>query len=1790
MLKQRVHSGLELSFMMICVVNKLLALVMIKNLFGLPDYVLGELLSSSLSSGYSDGVIIDGGTRNLNNDDSNEHNKLIRFSPRQLSFAEHSIGVPFTEKVYIENVHDETIHMISISGTSVHFHCSFFDSKVIQPQSNTSFDVVFLAREEGHVSNTLYIHTSVGSFNYQVTAIGVVSEYRLRPLVGAKVPLNSSYAETIHIYNPHNYSLQLTEMYSTGGGLHLELPNGAEGLAETWRIAPYETKAVMRAHFLATSEKKHAAYIRIKTNATGDSTNGLILPVEVEVSSAPGIYSPIDQLHFGILRTSDPAQEMSLRIINAGLKPVTVQNIVAFPTNDAIEIVMTNPNPPNILPDVYHPTEVAKIVLDPSKIANCGEQCSGKIMVKSKNQKKLYVPYQVQLLSGYLAYNQTRTQFYVNHQLTASSNRVQEKRTFEMVNRFNFSILVHGLFVPEEAKPYFEVAMTKMPIVFAANESKSIAMITFSASNQLSQLETYFRLHTNISHFDIKLHAYTGRLRLYIPQSPQNDVLNFGAFALNEKQTIDFALVNDNPIDIVIKNLMLNMTQINTELIAVDEGNLTTAFPFKGEVQKLSYKDLTLKPNQFAIFRSYLDESRDEKFIYAEMKIDTHKESIVIPVEGRAIKGTLSGSPVLIGNAFPARISAQTVLVSSSFSAPLSLKSHFISPLDENRFVFEPTAHDVVTGDENRIGKLYFDPMKNCDPTRNCYAGLSPQSEVGHLWTLGLSLHPDTGYIDKELHQLYYNRWLNIASQKTVNATLNLEMDSQHRVQIEASASLEWPRIVCGNKNYVKFPVTRFGDTQVKEVLIENPSSQPLLVQAVLLSDYPDNEAAISLLDSYGWWKDTDLRSSDSKGSFKLIDMSDESFGNLRLSSAFHVSPSSNSVTMLMPVGQRTRISVVFRPSLVSGSNLPKNSEATIQSSTVLLLRNNLTILDAVHISGEAGSGMLKIGSQLPGLKSLLNFDIQEKHLSKSCLKGSKGPKESSIEPQFTVQKSFNLINYGKVPIIIRRFVIGPHAAMTSISATRKSTLASIYEKPQGANKVVNDLIGKSHCQGFGFKILDCETMIDQDGGHASDKGLIIKPNESKKIYIAFTPDFTVSKTMATLTIVTDEEDVDHSLKRLMSVFEILTDFWNFISYRITAASAIKANRPIRRPITYSLIATVPKHLLQPCSNALPRPYHEMMFYYSICIVMVCIVLIAVVLSFLGGAHVLQSTFYPSIILSRTPVNYPEHFEAFSFHNINNEIKDSSKCEESTVKQRRNGKGKDKPIHSTATNKIYESATSWTSYLAKKFQRKDSSGSIASSGSGNSKLAAGVTRTNSAKGKSKTPKIKDILLDSPLTNGAVKKTKSKSWFSLSKSVEPKVEEEEAKPLPVFDAFDEDECRALNGKPKRNQPSKADLNVTMSKNSSPARGGDSSPEVEEPEKNLNNAILKCPPPGITRKPVKPIELERNLFDGEIGYWNELDNPNNGPEINNLKKVKEIWDSPITMFDSQSAMNELVKQSEIVIKTSKLTNVQSGSRNRSKSGLCSFVADDSMVRSKQRTGSPFEKPMTSHSSPRVSPSWSSNSQKPMATQNQLPAQPNIASLFATKLEMASNSWINEMSLDKELASLREDSTEWTSNAGRAPVVNTGLQQSSRLKTWTNLTNVDAAASRLWESIGSREPSTAANWSVERSSSSSSQSPPPVQAGSNVWPSPSRSPALQATPEFSEPWIGDVIATQSASDAKPVTSGASSFSLFGKSLWSPLSPMSSPAQSSWTFGPNAEVRDRADSASGIQWTNNE
>lgn len=108
---------------------------------------------------------------------------------------------------------------------------------------------------------------------------------------------------------------------------------------------------------LGLEERNQTVYLRIGTNVS----EHLILPVEMEVSASPGIYSATDSIDFGLIFPggSGPEPTATISLINtAKEKMIYVTSIEAEPPNPGLEFMEFNPT--LISPD-GNAQEIAKL-------------------------------------------------------------------------------------------------------------------------------------------------------------------------------------------------------------------------------------------------------------------------------------------------------------------------------------------------------------------------------------------------------------------------------------------------------------------------------------------------------------------------------------------------------------------------------------------------------------------------------------------------------------------------------------------------------------------------------------------------------------------------------------------------------------------------------------------------------------------------------------------------------------------------------------------------------------------------------------------------------------------------------------------------------------------------------------------------------------------------------------------------------------------------------------------------------------------------------------------------------------------------------------------------------------------------------------------------------------------------------------------------------------------------------------------------------------------------------------
>ncbi|XP_071779528.2 transmembrane protein 131 [Centroberyx gerrardi] len=1034
----------------------------------------------------------------------------IRFEPPMLDFHEQPVGMPKMEKVYLHNPSSEEISLISISATTAHFHASFFQNRIIPPGGNTSFDVVFLARVVGNVENTLFINTSHhGVFTYQVFGVGIPNPYRLRPFIGARVPVNSSFSPLINIHNPHSEPLQVVEMYSSGGDLHLELPTGQQGgTGKLWEIPPFETKGVMRASFSSRDVDNHTAFIRIKTNAPNEDQL-IILPVEVEVTSAPGIYSSTEMLDFGTLRSQDRPKQLNLHLLNSGAKDVPITSVRTTPSNEAVTIDF---KAITLKAGESRYTKVASISFDASK-ARRPYQFSGKITVKAKEKSysKLEIPYQAEVLEGYLGFDHTATLFHIR-----DSPVDPVERPIFLTNTFNFAIRIHNVSLPEEAKTMFNVQNFSAPILIPPHESRYIFSLLFRPVRPSIHIDSNILLITNASKFHLPVRAYTGFLEpLVLSPSLKENLLDFGVRSATDTSSITFVVVNSNPIELEIKSWLVTGDSLSMELLKTEKGNRTVALSRMRELQNTSashHKTVILASGYYAAFRVTLVAKALEGTYDGAIHITTDYEILTIPVKALIAVGTLNSSPkhIVLPPSFPGKVVHQSFSIQSSFTQRVRLQQ--IRSLTEDvRFYYKRLRNnkdELEPRRKSKVANIYFDASLHCGD--HCYVGL-PFVLKSESKPHGLALQEDIWDADVDLHQKLLRRWkeLKERSGHEVEAIFEVNTDLQKNVQAKITAQMTWPSLVNSSQR-IMFPLTNTNSSSEEEVILENPADVPVFVQVLPLALLP-NPSVFSgkLADRLPLGNLSNININTNTLEFQ-VHRNQTSL--MKSSTGFVEGPTRPFVyNLLLLPGEVKSFSVRFTPT------------SNHSVSSLLIVRNNLTVIDTIVLQGRGTTESLKVAGKPPGQGSSLRFKMTEA-LLKDCTEKTKVK-----EPNFTLRRTFRVENTGLLPINIRSAEINGQA-----------------------------------CEGYGFKVLNCQEFA-------------LKPNASKDLVILFTPDFTSSRVIRELKLVTCGGS----------------------------------------EFVFVLNASLPYHMLAACAETLPRPSWELELYIIVSLIMSSMFLLVIATAYL---------------------------------------------------------------------------------------------------------------------------------------------------------------------------------------------------------------------------------------------------------------------------------------------------------------------------------------------------------------------------------------------------------------------------------------------------------------------------------------------------------------------------------------------------------------------------------------------
>ncbi|XP_031695310.1 transmembrane protein 131, partial [Anarrhichthys ocellatus] len=607
---------------------------------------------------------------------------------------------------------------------------------------------------------------------------------------------------------------------------------------------------------------------------------------------------------------------------------------------------------------------------------------------------------------------------------------------------------------------------------------------------------------------------------LVLPPSLKENLLDFGVRSATDTSSITFVVVNSNPIELEIKSWLVTGDSLSMELLRTEKGNSTVALSRLRELQNTSashQQTVILAPGYYAAFRVTLVAKALEGTYDGAVHITTDYEILTLPVRALIAVGTLNSSPkhIVLPSSFPGKVVHQSFSIQSSFTQKVRLQQ--IRSLTEDiRFYYKRLRNnkdELEPRRKSKVANIYFDASLQCGD--HCYVGL-PFVLKSESKPHGLALQEDIWDADVDLHQKLLRRWkeLKERSGHNIEAVFEVNTDLQKNVQAKITAHLSWPSLVNSSQR-ILFPLTNTNGSSEEEVILQNPADVLVYVQVLPLALLP-NPSVFSgkLADRLPLGNLSNINIDTSTLEFQVH----RNHTSVMKSSSGFVEGSTRPFVynLLLLPGEVKAFSVRFTPS------------SNHSVSSLLIVRNNLTVIDTILLHGRGTTESLKVAGKPPGHGSSLRFKVTEA-LLKDCTE-----KVKVKEPNFTLKRTFRVENTGLLTITIRSAEINGQV-----------------------------------CEGYGFKVLNCHEFA-------------LKPNASKDLIILFTPDFTSSRVIRELKLVTCGGS----------------------------------------EFVFVLNASLPYHMLGACAETLPRPSWELELYVIVSLIMSSMFLLVIATAYLEAQSI----------------------------------------------------------------------------------------------------------------------------------------------------------------------------------------------------------------------------------------------------------------------------------------------------------------------------------------------------------------------------------------------------------------------------------------------------------------------------------------------------------------------------------------------------------------------------------------
>eukprot|EP00049_Salpingoeca_infusionum_P008630 m.142710 g.142710 ORF g.142710 m.142710 type:complete len:1843 (+) comp14068_c0_seq1:317-5845(+) len=1025
-----------------------------------------------------------------------------------------------------------TLTLLAANSQNAQFHCSNFKATEVLPGKNTTFTIIYLPQQLGRVESKFTISTSLGDLEYEVFGTGTLNPNRLLPIVSGRIPAQLRLAQPIVFHNPSSLPIQIEEVFSSNDAIQLDMntmfntvgnqqSDVAHAVNRTvWQIPPYKSKPIILVIVSASDTAGVVSgFITVRTNV---SEYDAVIPVHVVVSSDTGLYyGPGDSLDFSVVTRSDPRRHKSLQLLYKGpakteaqvlgIRVLSCQNVLNPEINCAPISIHQRQSRFRIKPFAW--TRVATVSLASGALINTTGFFSGILAVEYTCEESvvhvLKIPFFVHYAEGALEPVALNTSFFVGKQPFKRSTRA-----IMIKNTYAHPVAVEAVRLPNSVSSVFKLGSFSK-LVLQPMDTMSFDL-SFKANASDLALQSHVIVSTNQSDVPIALpiFAYNGFLKYAVDGERTN--VDFGTVSLNDQPTSFIHILNPNPVSVKLLQYTTTLEEVTLAIESmtpssdlmdlVEYGKMYTNNKVIPDAAKLAKKAkspsaLTVKiePGHVATLRVTLTQPR-EKNASGDLSIFSTYHELRIPVEYVGLRRVLNLTPSLIqlGPSFP----NQRYFVDTSFTDGLrDLQRNLTTSVGQDLFIqLEKQSFDIekISSNDERIefesnpdvvhgistaanslvklGLVRFNPNIMLSHEDN-YMPQSPLSfnDVQHRFEL-LKNHID------EVHRAN-TAWRKLSRQGKTSIKSFLYVQAKHQtpVPVEVRAQLQKPRILVNTT--LTFPLTQVRLSSTLAVQCHNPSFMPIALQVIPMDDYIDTDMQTQMQTVFGIQSSSLDAAKKSQGAFRFHPPSQARMESSS-KSATSPFPNTHSHTVIVPPNTTISLPIEFHPA----------NKGSL--SSYLLFVNNLTVVEFLPVTGQAGQGTFGFPkTQVNVQNDTLSLPVSPDSLS-FCNSGE------THDPQLFFF-NFTVVNRGNMP-----------------------------------TRVLRMEVDGQDCANSDFQIAGCSPFT-------------IEPKGYKKLVIGFAPDFTAVAVQSRLSVFLQGQE---------------------------------------EPLTFSMQASVPRHMLGKCFRVMPSP------------------------------------------------------------------------------------------------------------------------------------------------------------------------------------------------------------------------------------------------------------------------------------------------------------------------------------------------------------------------------------------------------------------------------------------------------------------------------------------------------------------------------------------------------------------------------------------------------------------------